>query len=242
MASSSTPGRRWGRSSRSISRPSSSSARSGPRSADRSRSRSPRPRTTTWAASRWTTTAAPRCPASGPAARSPRPASTAPTGWPATRCWRRWCSAPGWRTTCAPAPPASGKTPRGRLAGGASSGLAVPGDAELTAAVRRLMWEKAGLVRDEAGLMAAVAELRRPRRGPSPGLWRGAEPPRGRPAGRRGGAGTAGEPGRPLPFGLIRRADPAWQRRLFLTATPDGSACFEAAEAPLFALAGSRSS
>jgi hypothetical protein len=35
-------------------------------------------------------------PASGARVRSPAPASTAPTAWPATPCWRAWCSALGW--------------------------------------------------------------------------------------------------------------------------------------------------
>ncbi len=49
--------------------------------------------------------AAARSRAVGLPARSPPPASTAPTGWPATRCSRRWCSGRGWR---------------GRVAGGAA--------------------------------------------------------------------------------------------------------------------------
>ena len=59
------------------------------RSGARSRSRSRRPRTTTWAASPWTPRAAAPSRACGPAARWRRPACTAPTGWPATRCSRR---------------------------------------------------------------------------------------------------------------------------------------------------------
>jgi L-aspartate oxidase len=122
-----------------------------------------------------------------------------------------------------------GKVPRRpRLASGDSSALGGPGDAELTAAVRRLMWEKAGLVRDEAGLTFAVEELRR----------LAARHPR-----------AAGEARNLLGIGrlvaeaaLERREsrgghyrsdypnpDPRWQRRLFLTAAPDGSARFEAA-------------
>jgi L-aspartate oxidase len=135
-----------------------------------------------------------------------------------------------------------GKVPRSpRLAGGDSPALGGPGDAELTAAVRRLMWEKVGVVRDEAGLTFAVEELRRLAR-----LYPQA----------------AGEARNLLGIGrlvaeaaLERREsrgghyrsdypdlDPAWQRRLFLTAAPDGSARFEAAPhvAPALAAAGSR--
>src|SRR4029077_12582384 len=74
------------------------------------------------------------------------------------------------------AAPVSGRTPRGRLAGGVSSGMPAAGDAELTAAVRRLMWEKVGLVRDEAGLSFAVSELKRLPPAPPPHP-RGAERP-----------------------------------------------------------------
>ncbi len=34
--------------------------------------------------------------ACGRAARWRAPASTGPTGWPRTRCWRAWCGPPGW--------------------------------------------------------------------------------------------------------------------------------------------------
>ena len=46
--------------------------------------------------------AAPPCPGSTPAARSPAPACTAPTGWPPTRCSRAW-SSPAGSPTCCPA-------------------------------------------------------------------------------------------------------------------------------------------
>src|SRR6476661_7170044 len=127
-------------------------------------------------------------------------------------------------------PPASGKTPRGRLAGGGSSSdLAAPGNAELTAAVRRLMWEKVGLVRDEAGLTAAVAELRR---------LAAAHPQASGEARNLLGVGRlvaeAALERRESRGGHYRsdypESDPAWQRRLFLTAEPDGSARFEPAE------------
>lgn len=105
--------------------------------------------------------------------------------------------------------------------------LWAPGDGELTLAVRKRMWEQVGLVRDEAGLRSAAAELERL-------------------AGRHPRA--AGEARNLLALGrlvtaaaLARResrgghfrsdfpqADPVWQRRLFLTAEPDGSARFEA--------------
>jgi L-aspartate oxidase len=105
--------------------------------------------------------------------------------------------------------------------------LWAPGDGELTLAVRKRMWEQVGLMRDEAGLRAAVADLER----------LAARHPR-----------AAGEARNLLALGrlvtaaaLARResrgghfrsdfpaADPIWQRRLFLTAEPDGSARFEA--------------
>jgi L-aspartate oxidase len=137
------------------------------------------------------------------------------------------------------APPPSGRTPRGRLAGGVSSGVAAPGDAELTAAVRRLMWEKVGLVRDEAGLTFAVAELDRlaaayPRAsGEARNLLAVGRLLAAAALERRESRGGHYRSDYPLP-------DPAWQRRLFLTAAPDGSACFEPAEAPVLATAGGR--
>jgi L-aspartate oxidase len=39
---------------------------------------------------------APTCRGSTPSARPPTPACTAPTAWPATRCWNAW-SSPSWR-------------------------------------------------------------------------------------------------------------------------------------------------
>ncbi len=67
----------------------------------RTRCRSRRRRITTWAASSPTIAAAPASTACGPAARWHAPACTAPTGWPATRCWRDWCSAGGSPTISA---------------------------------------------------------------------------------------------------------------------------------------------
>lgn len=102
-------------------------------------------------------------------------------------------------------------------------------DAELTARVRRLMWEKVGLMRDEAGLLAARREL--------DGL--AATHP-----------SVAGEARNLLAIArlvtvaaLARQesrgghfrmdapvSDPLWQYRQFLTATPDGKVRFETPE------------
>ncbi|HEX9945400.1 MAG TPA: L-aspartate oxidase [Thermoanaerobaculia bacterium] len=130
-------------------------------------------------------------------------------------------------------PPA--RTPRGRrIAGGGVSSLAGPGDVELTAAVRRLMWQKVGVVRDEAGLAFAVEELRRlakqhPRAAGEArnllGIGRLLAAAALERRESRGGHYRSDFP----------RTDPAWQRRLFLTAAPDGSARFETAEVPAHA-------
>jgi L-aspartate oxidase len=144
--------------------------------------------------------------------------------------------------------PAPGRRiPRGRLA--SQAGAVLPAataeadhDAGLTAAVRRLMWEQVGLVRDAAGLDAAVDELERlaaahPR---AAGEARNllavgrlvAEAARERRE-SRGGHYRSDYP----------ESDPAWQRRLFLTAAADGSARFEPAEPilePALAAAGGR--
>jgi L-aspartate oxidase len=133
------------------------------------------------------------------------------------------------------------RTPRVRMAG-APLGLAAPGDAELTRAVRRLMWEKVGLVRDEAGLSFAVHELKRlamahpQASGEARNLLGVARLLAAAALERRESRGGHYRSDYPVP-------SPAWQRRLFLTAAPDGSARFERSEvvAPVLATAGGRS-
>jgi L-aspartate oxidase len=131
------------------------------------------------------------------------------------------------------------RMPRASLADQGGTGLpiatATAGDADaaaaaLTLAIRRLMWEQVGLVRDAAGLDAAVGELERlaaahPRvAGEARNLLAVgrlvAEAARERRE-SRGGHYRSDYP----------ESDPAWQRRLFLTAAPDGSARFEPAPA-----------
>jgi L-aspartate oxidase len=110
-------------------------------------------------------------------------------------------------------------------------------DVELTARVRRLMWEKVGLVRDEAGLLAALREL--------DGLAAMNPEAAGEARNLLGiarlvtAAALARHESRGGHFRAdVPAADPLWQRRLFLTVTPDGVACFEAPEAvPVRALA-----
>jgi L-aspartate oxidase len=107
--------------------------------------------------------------------------------------------------------------------------MGTPEDTELMLAVRKLMWEKVGLVRDEAGLTAALAELGR----------LGTQHPQ-----------AAGEARNLLLVALLVTAaalarkesrgghfrsdfpapDPAWEHRLYLTAAVDGAALFECAE------------
>ena len=109
-------------------------------------------------------------------------------------------------------------------------------------AVRRLMWEKVGLVRDEAGLSCAVAELKRlaaahpQASGEARNLLGIARLLAAAALERRESRGGHYRTDHPVP-------DPAWQRRLFLTAAPDGGARFEPAEivAPVLATAGGRS-
>jgi L-aspartate oxidase len=121
--------------------------------------------------------------------------------------------------------------------------------AALIARVRRLMWERVGVERDEAGLAAAVAELEELSRcfeaapagggqqAPLPGgelaslasearnlLWAGRLLAQAALA-RRESRGGHYRVDLPLP-------DAAWQRRLFLTATAGGEVRFESREAP----------
>jgi L-aspartate oxidase len=109
------------------------------------------------------------------------------------------------------------------------------GEQALVAAIRRLMWEKVGLSRDEQGLGAALEELARLR-----AAYPGAS---GEPRNLLGVARLVAEAAlaRRESRGGHHRADfpspdPAWERRLFLTACPDGAARFE--EAPAHAVAG----
>jgi L-aspartate oxidase len=139
-------------------------------------------------------------------------------------------------------------------AGAPDPRLSAAASEALVARLRRLMWERVGIERDEAGLAAAVAELAALSRQPAPpGLAGAADDPVHRP-----GASPAADPGfaaaearnlllagRLLAQAALARresrgghrrvdyprAEAAWQRRLFLTATAAGNARFEAAEA-----------
>jgi L-aspartate oxidase len=148
------------------------------------------------------------------------------------------------------------RTPRSPRASGAvdiAPVPVVPGDLELVTAIRRLMWEKVGLVRDEAGLTSALAELERlsarHRRasGEARNLLGVGRLVAAAALARRESRGGHYRSDYPVP-------DPAWKRRQFLTAAPDGTARFEAAAGgippvssvspvpALLAVAGSRAS
>ena len=132
----------------------------------------------------------------------------------------------------------SGRTAGERRIAGSPPRAEGPGDAEFTRAVRRLMWEKVGVVRDEKGLTFAVDELRRlaDRHPEAVGESRNLLA-----LGRL--VASAALERRESRGGHYRsdfpEADPAWQHRLYLTAAPDGSARFEA-HLPELATAGSR--
>jgi L-aspartate oxidase len=119
--------------------------------------------------------------------------------------------------------------------------------AALIARVRRLMWERVGVERDESGLASAVAELQKLARAHAAAPAAAAVP-----ASAGGSANLAGEARNLLWAGqllaqaaLARREsrgghyradhplpDAAWKRRLFLTAAARGEARFESREAP----------
>jgi len=128
------------------------------------------------------------------------------------------------------------RSPRRRWVSGPTASVDAAGDSGLIATVRRLMWEKVGLVRDEAGLAAAVAELKslaaaHPQAsGEARNLLCVARLVAEAALERRESRGGHYRSDFP-------ESDPAWQRRLYLTAAPDGSAHFEPAE-PALALAG----
>jgi L-aspartate oxidase len=134
-----------------------------------------------------------------------------------------------------PAGPVPVRTAGLRIAPGAEGSGA--GAAELTARVRRLMWEKVGLVRDEAGLLAALEELdglaeTHPEvAGEARNLLGVARLVTAAALARHESRGGHFRSDVPMP-------DPVWLRRLYLTAAPDGTARFEAPEAmPALALA-----
>jgi L-aspartate oxidase len=128
-----------------------------------------------------------------------------------------------------PAGPVAVRTAGLQVPAGAESPGAA-GDAELTARVRRLMWEKVGLVRDEGGLVSALEELDR---------LAEAHPNAGGEARNLLGiarlvttAALVRQESRGGHFRTdVPAPDPAWRRRLFLTAAPDGMAQFETSEA-----------
>jgi L-aspartate oxidase len=101
-----------------------------------------------------------------------------------------------------------------------------PQDAELKRAVRRILWEKVGLVRDEKGLTAALSELDALSEaspavaGEARNLLGIARLVTAAALARRESRGGHYRSDFPKP-------DPDWQRRQFLTAAPDGSAVFE---------------
>jgi L-aspartate oxidase len=119
-------------------------------------------------------------------------------------------------------------TPRINRRGG--SVLDTAGDAKRATEGRRVLWEDVGLVRDEQGLRSALARLELL----SEGLDSG-----------RGNAANLLAVGRLIAAAALQRresrgshyrldyplADPAWRRRLYLTAAADGSARFESARA-----------
>jgi L-aspartate oxidase len=136
-----------------------------------------------------------------------------------------------------PAGPVPVRTAGLRIARGPQSFASMAGDAELTARVRRLMWEKVGLVRDEAGLLAALdeldhlAETHPEAAGEARNLLAITRLVTTAALVRHESRGGHFRSDVPEP-------DPAWLRRLYLTAAPDGTARFEAPElAPVLALA-----
>lgn len=101
-------------------------------------------------------------------------------------------------------------------------------DAELTARVRQVMWEKVGLVRDEAGLLAALRELDHLAEtavsGEARNLLGIARLVAIAALARHESRGGHFRADVPAP-------DPLWQYRLFLTVTPEGKARFETPDA-----------
>ena len=127
----------------------------------RSSSRSLPCATTSSAAWSPTCGAAPRCPASTPAARWRAPASTAPTGSPATRCSRVSCSPTASSATSTATSASSGRTCAGSAStsprGSRATGTATPPRAR--SRLTDVMQHKVGVLRRGADLQAALDEL-----------------------------------------------------------------------------------
>ncbi|HYN19321.1 MAG TPA: L-aspartate oxidase [Thermoanaerobaculia bacterium] len=121
---------------------------------------------------------------------------------------------------------AGAAVPSRRSLPGISSGpLSTPQDAAVQLAIRRLMWEKVGLVRDEKGLTAALEALAGSHSqigGEARNLLAVARLVAAAALARRESRGGHFRSDYPAP-------DPDWQRRLFVTAAPDGSAILEEA-------------
>lgn len=128
---------------------------------------------------------------------------------------------------------ASAAVPSRRSLPGISCGpLRTPQDAAVQLAIRRLMWEKVGLVRDEKGLTTALEALAGDHSqigGEARNLLAVGRLVAAAALERRESRGGHFRSDYPAP-------DPNWQRRLFVTAAPDGSAILEEA-APVRAAA-----
>ena len=148
---------------------------------------SPRPPTTCRAGCSPTCPGPPPCPACGRPARWPAPASTGPTGWPPTPCWRAWCSGPGWprpswpartgpsptgvhgRRICSRPAPRCWRIPPARRADTAPSPIRGrptkrrrgPTLAKTRDQLQRAMIDGAGVVRSAESLAAAGTAVRR---------------------------------------------------------------------------------
>ena len=203
----------------------------------RSRSRCGPGRTTTWAASTPTSGAAPSCPACTRPASAPACRCTAPTGWAATRCWRRSCSAAAParrpRRTCgATAPAACSRRPPRRVTERAhrpdagqerrrAAPRAAPGAGRCHVRQRRHLPHRrgAGGLQGEGRGAARALRPRRGRAGQGPRLQHRPDP--GDRAGRDAGDGRLPghrrdrphrEPRRPQPARLPRARRRAWLR------------------------------
>ena len=97
-------------------------------------------------------TGPPTWPGCTPAVRSPRPACTAPTGWPPTRCSRVWSSPAG----SPPGSPRSCRRGAGRRTDPRTPGLVDP---TVVPALQQVMSRYAGGLRDAAGLDRCLHEL-----------------------------------------------------------------------------------
>ena len=102
------------------------------------------------------------CGISARSARCPAPACTAPTGWPARRCWKGWCGAAGRLAYIVENLPPALTIDPADIPPWRDDGLEAPDPALISqdmASIKHIMWNYVGLARTTRRLDRALSEL-----------------------------------------------------------------------------------